>query len=268
MLFDYAPDAYFLMDLQGNFLDVNRGTEELTGYGRAELIGRNYQTLPLFDARQNSMVAALFQQAVNDKILGPVELNLNRKDGGNVIIEAKGLPLHRKGESLLLGIARDITAWKLAEAALRESEERYRVLFEGSTHGILAVDMETGRFRYANPSICRMLGYSDRELLQLGIADIHPKDSLDQVMVEFESLVRDERTLSAAIPCRRKDGTVFYADIASAQSIIQGRRYAVGFFMDVTERGGRRRRCGRGKPPCGLSSRPTRSLYFCWTPGG
>ena len=74
--------------------------------------------MPLFDARQNSMVAALFQQAVNGIILGPVELNLNRKGGGNVIIEAKGLPLHRKGESLLLGVARDITARKLAQEAL------------------------------------------------------------------------------------------------------------------------------------------------------
>ena len=119
MLFEYAPDAYFLMDLQGNFLDVNRSTEELTGYGREELIGKNYQALPLFDDRQNSLVAALLAQAVNGKILGPVELNLNRKDGGNVIIEAKGLPLHRKGESLLLGIARDITVRKRAEEALR-----------------------------------------------------------------------------------------------------------------------------------------------------
>ena len=51
-------------------------------------------------------------------MLGPVELNLNRKDGRNVIIEAKGLPLQMKGESLLLGIARDITARKQAEAEL------------------------------------------------------------------------------------------------------------------------------------------------------
>ena len=78
------------------------------------------------------------------------------------------------------------------------------MLFEGSTHGIAAVDMETGRFGYANPSICRMLGYSEPELRQLGIADIHPKDSLDQVMVEFESLARDERAVSSMIPCRRK----------------------------------------------------------------
>ena len=118
LLFDYAPDAYYLMDMQGNFLDVNRGAKELSGYGREELIGRNYQALPLFDERQNAMVAALLQQAVDGKILGPVELTLNRKDGGNVIIEAKGLALHRKGESLLLGIARDITARKQAEEEL------------------------------------------------------------------------------------------------------------------------------------------------------
>jgi two-component system, cell cycle sensor histidine kinase and response regulator CckA len=118
LLFAYAPDAYILMDWQGNFLDVNLGTEALTGYGREELIGRNYQALPLFDERQNSMVAALFQQARNGNILGPVELSLNRKDGGHVIIEAKGLPLQRKGEGLMLGVARDITARKWAEEEL------------------------------------------------------------------------------------------------------------------------------------------------------
>ena len=91
LLFDYAPDAYYLMDLQGNFLDVNLAAEELSGYGREELIGKNYQALPLLDERQNSLVAALLQQAVDGEILGPVELNLNRKDGGNVIVEAKGL---------------------------------------------------------------------------------------------------------------------------------------------------------------------------------
>ncbi len=84
LLFAYAPDAYYLMDMQGNFLDANLVAEELTGYGREELIGRNYQDIPLFDERQNSMVAALLQQGVDGKILGPVELNLNRKDGGKL----------------------------------------------------------------------------------------------------------------------------------------------------------------------------------------
>jgi PAS domain S-box-containing protein len=122
------------------------------------------------------------------------------------------------------------------EEELRESEEKYRVLFEGSTHGILAADIETKRFAYANPSICLMLGYSELELRQLGIEDIHPGESLELVKIEFDSLARGEKTLSSALPCLRKDGVVFYADIATTEAIIHERRYIVGFFADVTGR--------------------------------
>ncbi|MGA2112546.1 MAG: PAS domain S-box protein [Anaerolineales bacterium] len=130
----------------------------------------------------------------------------------------------------------DVTERKRAEEAVRESEERYRVLFEGSTHGILATDMETKRVVDANPSMCRMLGYSAAELLQLGLADLHPKDALDHVISEMETMVLEGKSLASAIPCLRKDGTVFYADIGGATTISHGRRWLVGFFADVTDR--------------------------------
>ena len=267
MLFDHVPDAYILADMQGEIIDCNQATEELAGYGREELIGNNFACLPWLDFRQQVRLADLLAQTARGEVMGPVDFTLTRKDGGEVIAEGMSLPLYIQGQNLVLTIVRDITARKQAEAALRESEERYRVLFEGSPHGILAIDMETGRFGYANPSICRMLGYSDRELRQLSMADIHPKDSLDQVMVEFESLVRDEKNLAAAIPCRRKDGTVFYADIASTQSIIQGRRYAVGFFMDVTERRRARRPCGRANRASGIFHPPFPTFPIPARPG-
>jgi PAS domain S-box-containing protein len=125
---------------------------------------------------------------------------------------------------------------KQAEAVLRESEERYRMLFEGSMHGILITDIGTGRFVDANLSICRMLGYSKEELLQLGVADIHPKDLRDHVMSEIESQVRGGQSVSGTIPCLRKDSTVFYAEIAGTSTIFHGRECAVGFFMDITDR--------------------------------
>ena len=56
--------------------------------------------------------------------------------------------------------------------ALRESEARLSALFGGSPTGILVADIETRRFRHANPTICRMLGYSQDELMRLGIEDI------------------------------------------------------------------------------------------------
>ena len=119
---------------------------------------------------------------------------------------------------------------------LQESEQRYRVLFEGSTQGILTADIETKRFVSGNPSFCLMFGYSKAELLQLGVADIHPRDSLGRVTSEFESMARGEITMSCALPCLRKDGAVFYADIAVSRTVINGRGYLVGFFSDVTAR--------------------------------
>ena len=128
----------------------------------------------------------------------------------------------------------EIEARKKVEEALKQSEEMYRVLFEGSTQGILAADIETKRFVLANPSICQMLGYSEEELRQLGVVDIHPRDSQDRVMIEFTHLVEGKKRISSAIPCLRKDGTIFYADIAGFNTIIQARKCSVGFFADVT----------------------------------
>src|SRR4030042_1339117 len=136
----------------------------------------------------------------------------------------------------LENLQQDIVERKLAEAALLKSEERYRVIFEGSTQGIIMTDNETRRVLYANPSICRMLGYSDVELMQLSIADIHPKESLDQLTSDLKSQTQGKKPISSAIPCLRKDGTVFYADISGANTKINGRECNVGFFLDITER--------------------------------
>ncbi len=130
---------------------------------------------------------------------------------------------------------KEIAERKRTEEKLRENEEKYRVLFEKSTLGILITDIETGLFLDANPSFCQMLGYLKVELLQLGIASIHPKDSLDYLMTDIKSQKQGEQPISRSIPCLRKDGTVFYADIVGANTIINGRMCIVGFFIDVTE---------------------------------
>ena len=144
--------------------------------------------------------------------------------------------LEEKVKIRTVELQEEIEARKKVEEALRRSEEMYRILFEGSTQGILAADIETQRFVFANPSICRMLGYSEKELWQLGIADIHPKEALDHVMSEFDSLMRGKKPISSDIPCLRKDNTLFYADIGGSSTIVQGRRCGVGFFADVTAR--------------------------------
>jgi len=131
---------------------------------------------------------------------------------------------------------RDITERRRMEKTLRESEARYHALFDGSADGIVIADSETRKFRYANPALCRMLGYTEAELCSLGVADIHPPESLPQVAAEFEAQARGDKTLAADLPCLRKDGSIFHADITATKITIDGRPCNVGFFRDITER--------------------------------
>jgi len=139
-------------------------------------------------------------------------------------------------QALLQATVRDITERVEAEQALRESETRYRTLFEGSAEGIIVADIETWSFRYANPAICEMLGYTEQELVQMGIRDVHPPEGLDSVISSVQAQIRGDLALAPEVPCLRKDGSIFYADINSAEIVIDGQSCLVGFFTDVTER--------------------------------
>jgi diguanylate cyclase (GGDEF)-like protein/PAS domain S-box-containing protein len=125
---------------------------------------------------------------------------------------------------------------KRVEEALRESEARYKALFASAPEGMLVADLQTKQFRHANPAMCRMFGYTEEEFLRIGVADIHPKESLSYVLAEFEAQARGEKLLSADLPCQRKDGSLFYANVNGIMVVLDGRRCNVGFFTDVTER--------------------------------
>lgn len=123
-----------------------------------------------------------------------------------------------------------------AFAQMRESEARYRTIFTCAAEGILVAEVQTRQFLFANPAICRMLGYSEVELTRLGVADVHPQESLARAQAEFEACVRGEKTLAADLPCRRKDGAVIFVDISATPILVDGRACLVGFFTDITER--------------------------------
>jgi len=121
-------------------------------------------------------------------------------------------------------------------AALRLSEQRFTIVFQRCVTGILIADRHERVFLDANPAICSMLGYTHDELVGLSVADIHPADQLDKVVAAFEAQSEGHIVLAPDLPCRRKDGTIVWADISSASMDIGGRRCTVGFFTDVSER--------------------------------
>ena len=123
-----------------------------------------------------------------------------------------------------------------AARALARSEETLRCIFENAQDGILVADTETRRFTNANEAICSMLGYTREELLGSALADIHPRESLPGVEQQFARQLRGEITLAVDTPLKRKDGSVFLADINASPVRIGGRDCMIGVLRDVTER--------------------------------
>ncbi len=123
-----------------------------------------------------------------------------------------------------------------AEEALRESEKKYRTLFEASIDGILITDIETRTFRHANPALCKLLGYSEEEIKSSKMSDVHPRSELDFVISEFEAHANGEKTSAENIPFVKKDGTIAYVDITGTPAFIDGKNCSIRFLRDVTQR--------------------------------
>jgi PAS domain S-box-containing protein len=135
-----------------------------------------------------------------------------------------------------LGLMEDITERKKSKEALAESEKKYRMLFESSAEGILVARIENQKFKYANHTICSMLGYRSEELIGMGVEDIHPKEDLPFVKDEFNALARGEKRLAENIPCLCKDGTKIFVNINATKMVIDGVDCNVGFFQNISER--------------------------------
>ena len=116
------------------------------------------------------------------------------------------------------------------------SEELFRTLFNQMADGILVARADTMRFLMANDKACRMLGYTREELLSLGVSDIHPKEALGEIVGIFGSQLRGETITAGGLPVKRRDGTVFPADISTRPITINGELCLMGVFRDITER--------------------------------
>jgi diguanylate cyclase (GGDEF)-like protein/PAS domain S-box-containing protein len=131
---------------------------------------------------------------------------------------------------------RDVTEREGAAEALKQSEERFRAIFENARDGIVIADIATRQFLIANERFSRMLGYAHDELSTLTVERIHPDDDLPEILQQFERLQRGEVEQALSIPLKRKDGSVFFADINAAPIALNGKKYLLGIFRDVSER--------------------------------
>lgn len=129
-----------------------------------------------------------------------------------------------------------ITERRQGEEARKESEQRFKAIFDNAVDGIVLADPENKKFYTCNKMFSQMLGYSLEEIKNLGIVDIHPEKDLPYVTQQFEKCALKEITLAEDIPVKRNDGSIFYADVNSALITVSSKSYMMGIFRDTTER--------------------------------
>jgi len=162
-LFEYAPDAYYVNDLKGNFIDGNLAAERIIGLKREELIGKNILKLKLLSIKDIPKATKSIAKNIMGLATGPEEYVIIRKDKSTVAVEISSYPVKIKGKTYILGIARDITERKKAEKVLAESEERYRTVFENTGTAMLVIE-EDLTVSMVNTQCEKLSGYSKEEI--------------------------------------------------------------------------------------------------------
>jgi PAS domain S-box-containing protein len=123
ILFEFAPDAYYLNDLEGRFIDGNRAAEQLTGFQKHELIGKNFLELDLLPDEYIPKAMEHLKKNLAGLPSGPDELVLIKKDKTKIVIEVRTYPVTIKGKNTVLGIARDVTKRKEVEQELQKAHD-------------------------------------------------------------------------------------------------------------------------------------------------
>jgi PAS domain S-box-containing protein/putative nucleotidyltransferase with HDIG domain len=176
-LLENAPDGVYMNDLEGNFLYGNRKCEEIIGYQRGELIGKNFLELNILPESSLARAAQLLQDNIDGKSTGPDELELIRKDGRHIPIEINTNIVPRKGRTVVLAFVRDISERKQAEEALRESEAYYRLLAEHTADTVWLMDKSL-KPTYQSPSVEKLRGFTLQEIREMPLEQRLTPESL------------------------------------------------------------------------------------------
>ncbi len=234
ILFEYAPDGYYLSDMKGRFVDGNRAAEKIIGYSRDELIGKSFLKLNILPRSQISRAAKLLAKNIRGKPTGPDELILRHKDGTHVTVEIRTFPVRIEDRMLVLGIARDVSARRKVELQLRRSERRYRELVENLDAVIYTTD-GFGVITYVSPAAEMILGAVPDDCAGKPFVRLIHQDDRQRYQGLEESVLRGH---AGCLECRTMspDGTQRWVQICSRPISEDDRIVGIqGVLSDTTD---------------------------------
>lgn len=234
-LAEESPNMIFI-NKGGRVVYANKKCEEKMGYKRSEIYSPDFNFMSLIAPESVELLKASFSKHMLGEEVPPYEYVLVSKEGRKIEAEINSKLTSFEGEKAILGIITDITARKKAEEALRKSEESFRTIFEGAAEGILAADVKTRRFVFANSAMCILTGYPLRELVELCVEDILPKEDLFSMVGEFSKYAEGKSSNAVTLQILRKDGKTVYCQVTGRLYRFEETDCLVGFFTDITER--------------------------------
>lgn len=233
-IIDALPGVFYLFDQNGKFLRWNKSMEVVTGYTSQEF--SDLHPIDFFRPQDQARVTEAIETVFRDGY-DIAELDMLHRDGTITPHLLNGYRITLNDMPCVVGIGIDVSMVKMTEIALKQSEERYRSMFENALFGIFRSTPD-GRFLSVNPALVEILGYdSVDELYQLDLGkDVHlstkHRDSLGDNLNQNDIIEEQHVTL------RKKNGDLIIASVkAKAVRDENGDiQYYEGNLTDVTER--------------------------------
>ena len=235
--FEEALDAIFIADAEtGVLVDCNRAATVLVGREKSELVGKHQRILhPPEEIRGE--FSRTFKQHLKEKEGQVLETRVITKKGEIKEVAIKANLFELRGRKMIQGIFRDITEQKRAEEALKESEEKYRVLVESSPN--LVAIYQDGALKYVNKAMCERLGWTFEEMTSPSFNPIEKT-----VSQKFQALVKESiaKMLGGAslppfeINLKTRDGLELPVMVKAFGIVYNGKPADEVILIDITER--------------------------------
>jgi diguanylate cyclase (GGDEF)-like protein/PAS domain S-box-containing protein len=233
-LFERSLDAVYVHDFEGRFLDANDAALRLLGYSREEIAGLAFADL-LDSSQLQVAIATTSELITTGRQRKPVTYRLKRKDGSFIEMETTAAVVHNNGRpAAIQGVARDISERRQAENALRESEAKYRHIFETVQDIFYRTDSH-GIITEISPSVGRW-GYKREDLIGTQVLDVY--ENPRQRSALLKALLQNGEVMDFEVRLKAADGEVFDSSVGSHLIYApDGTMVGVeGFLRDIKER--------------------------------
>jgi PAS domain S-box-containing protein len=236
-IIDQATEAIVVCDIKGKIIRYSKAVS--TMLGRDPLLQSFDDLFDLYTPIGEKISPVL--NALQGEIIMQSEANFERSDGLLFHIILNAGPLKGRNGTILGCVVAltDISEFKRAEKELIESEERYRLLFENGNDGIVLHELTAeglpGDILEANDVMCRMLGYTEEEMIRLNAMDLQVEGS-DEIWEDQKKILSHRNGILFERNLIAKDGRNIPVEFHTSIVNIQGRSMALSIIRDITER--------------------------------